>query len=113
MPPTAAGNHRMPHYSGTGRYDFTGRQPPHPYWDYNEIDSNRVTADEVDIPLREGENPAPVMAKTRILRSVFRRPPAGTSDDDPSGRNVSRGIVVRPRRTLSGLKAFITITGGS
>lgn len=34
--------------------------------DYNEIDDNRVTAEEVDILLREGEKLAPVMAKTRI-----------------------------------------------
>lgn len=31
--------------------------------DYNDIDSNRVTADEVDILLREGEKLAPIMAK--------------------------------------------------
>ena len=37
--------------------------------DYNDIDSNRVTAEEVDILLREGEKLSPVMARTRILRA--------------------------------------------
>ncbi len=41
--------------------------------DYNEIDDNRVTAEEVDILLREGEKLAPVMAKTRILRAYSYR----------------------------------------
>ncbi|STE84985.1 anaerobic glycerol-3-phosphate dehydrogenase subunit A [Escherichia coli] len=58
--------------------------------DYNEIDDNRVTAEEVDILLREGEKLAPVMAKTRILRAYSGVRPLVASDDDPSGRNVSR-----------------------
>ncbi|KJM59785.1 anaerobic glycerol-3-phosphate dehydrogenase subunit A, partial [Pluralibacter gergoviae] len=37
--------------------------------DYNDIDSNRVTAEEVEILLREGEKLSPVMARTRILRA--------------------------------------------
>ena len=64
--------------------------------DYNEIDDNRVTAEEVDILLREGEKLAPVMAKTRILRAYSGVRPLVASDDDPSGRNVSRGIVRLP-----------------
>ncbi|ECE6699308.1 anaerobic glycerol-3-phosphate dehydrogenase subunit A [Salmonella enterica subsp. houtenae] len=80
--------------------------------DYNEIDSNRVTADEVDILLREGEKLAPVMAKTRILRAYSGVRPLVTSDDDPSGRNVSRGIVLFDHAERDGLEGFITITGG-
>ena len=52
--------------------------------DYNEIDDNRVTAEEVDILLREGEKLAPVMAKTRILRAYSGVRPLVASDDDPS-----------------------------
>ncbi|HCR9735539.1 anaerobic glycerol-3-phosphate dehydrogenase subunit A [Citrobacter sp. FR21RM1OL9030] len=80
--------------------------------DYNEIDSNRVTAEEVDILLREGEKLAPVMAKTRILRAYSGVRPLVASDDDPSGRNVSRGIVLFDHAARDGLDGFITITGG-
>ncbi len=34
------------------------------------------------------------------------------SDDDPSGRNVSRGIVLLDHAARDGLEGFITITGG-
>ncbi|EDT6887532.1 anaerobic glycerol-3-phosphate dehydrogenase subunit A [Salmonella enterica subsp. enterica] len=80
--------------------------------DYNEIDSNRVTADEVDILMREGEKLAPVMAKTRILRAYSGVRPLVASDNDPSGRNVSRGIVLFDHAERDGLEGFITITGG-
>ncbi|MCS1263882.1 anaerobic glycerol-3-phosphate dehydrogenase subunit A [Escherichia coli] len=80
--------------------------------DYNEIDDNRVTAEEVDILLHEGEKLAPVMAKTRILRAYSGVRPLVASDDDPSGRNVSRGIVLLDHAERDGLDGFITITGG-
>ncbi|EDU6368719.1 TPA: anaerobic glycerol-3-phosphate dehydrogenase subunit A [Salmonella enterica subsp. houtenae] len=80
--------------------------------DYYEIDSNRVTADEVDILMREGEKLAPVMAKTRILRAYSGVRPLVASDNDPSGRNVSRGIVLFDHAERDGLEGFITITGG-
>ncbi|HDZ3938687.1 TPA: anaerobic glycerol-3-phosphate dehydrogenase subunit A, partial [Escherichia coli] len=80
--------------------------------DYSEIDDNRVTAEEVDILLREGEKLAPVMAKTRILRAYSGVRPLVASDDDPSGRNVSRGIVLLDHAERDGLDGFITITGG-
>lgn len=80
--------------------------------DYNDIDSNRVTADEVDILLREGEKLAPIMAKTRILRAYSGVRPLVASDDDPTGRNVSRGIVLFDHAKRDGLEGFITITGG-
>ncbi|MRS14898.1 anaerobic glycerol-3-phosphate dehydrogenase subunit A [Enterobacteriaceae bacterium RIT691] len=80
--------------------------------DYNDIDCNRVTADEVDILLREGEKLAPVMARTRILRAYCGVRPLVASDDDPSGRNVSRGIVLLDHAQRDGMEGFITITGG-
>ncbi|STK24396.1 anaerobic glycerol-3-phosphate dehydrogenase subunit A [Escherichia coli] len=45
--------------------------------DYNEIDDNRVTAEEVDILLREGEKLAPVMAENAHFAGLFWRAPAG------------------------------------
>lgn len=80
--------------------------------DYDDIDSNRVTAEEVDILLREGEKLAPIMAKTRILRAYSGVRPLVASDDDPTGRNVSRGIVLFDHAQRDGLEGFITITGG-
>ena len=80
--------------------------------DYDDIDRCRVTADEVDILLREGEKLAPIMANTRILRAYCGVRPLVASDNDPSGRNVSRGIVLLAHAERDGLEGFITITGG-
>lgn len=52
------------------------------------------------------------MAKTRILRAYSGVRPLVASDDDPSGRNVSRGIVLLDHAERDGLDGFITITGG-
>jgi glycerol-3-phosphate dehydrogenase len=79
---------------------------------YNDIDSNRVTAEEVDILLREGEKLAPIMAKTRILRAYSGVRPLVASDSDPTGRNISRGIVLFDHAERDGMDGFITITGG-
>lgn len=80
--------------------------------DYNEIDDNRVTVEEVDILLREGEKLVFVMAKTRILRVYFGVRSLVVSDDDSSGRNVSRGIVLFDYVERDGLDGFIIIIGG-
>ncbi len=80
--------------------------------DYRDIDYNRVTAAEVDILLREGEKLAPSIATTRILRAYCGVRPLVASDNDPSGRNVSRGIVLLDHAVRDGLEGFITITGG-
>lgn len=52
------------------------------------------------------------MAQTRILRAYSGVRPLVASDDDPSGRNVSRGIVLLDHTERDGLDGFITITGG-
>ncbi|TSJ57890.1 anaerobic glycerol-3-phosphate dehydrogenase subunit A [Atlantibacter subterranea] len=80
--------------------------------DYDQIDNTRVTASEVDILLREGAKLAPRMAQTRILRAYSGVRPLVATDDDPSGRNVSRGIVLLDHAGRDGLEGFITITGG-
>lgn len=80
--------------------------------DYSEIDANRVTPEEVDILLREGEKLAPIMGRTRILRAYAGVRPLVASDDDPTGRSVSRGIVLLDHAQRDGLEGFITITGG-
>ncbi|WP_330982529.1 MULTISPECIES: anaerobic glycerol-3-phosphate dehydrogenase subunit A [Enterobacterales] len=80
--------------------------------DYRDIDDNRVTAAEVDTLLREGKKLSPAIATTRILRAYCGVRPLVASDDDPSGRNVSRGIVLLDHAQRDGLEGFITITGG-
>ncbi|HIW65368.1 MAG TPA: anaerobic glycerol-3-phosphate dehydrogenase subunit A [Candidatus Alistipes intestinipullorum] len=79
---------------------------------YDQIDNMVITPDEVDILLREGEKLAPQLAQTRILRAYAGVRPLVASDDDPSGRTVSRGIVLLDHATRDGMEGFITITGG-
>lgn len=80
--------------------------------DYDQIDNMIVTPEEVDILIREGEKLAPQLAQTRILRAYAGVRPLVAKDDDPSGRNVSRGIVLLDHAERDGLEGFITITGG-
>ena len=79
---------------------------------FDAVDNMYVAADEVALLLREGTKLAPSLAHTRILRAYAGVRPLVASDDDPSGRSVSRGIVVLDHATRDGLEGFITITGG-
>lgn len=79
---------------------------------FEEVDRMLVTSKEVDLLLREGEKLSPILAQTRILRAYAGVRPLVASDDDPSGRNVSRGIVLLDHAVRDGLEGFITITGG-
>lgn len=76
------------------------------------VDDMRVTPEEVDILLTEGAQLAPALASTRILRAYAGVRPLVASDDDPSGRSISRGIVCLDHELRDGLAGFITITGG-
>lgn len=79
---------------------------------FDECDDMRVTADEVDLLLSEGEKLAPALATTRILRAYAGVRPLVASDDDPSGRSISRGIVLFDHETRDGVPGLATITGG-
>lgn len=79
---------------------------------FEECDHMKVTPEEVDILIREGEKLAPSLATTRILRAYAGVRPLVASDDDPSGRSISRGIVCLDHETRDGMAGFITITGG-
>lgn len=79
---------------------------------FEEIDHMLVTAKEVDLLLQEGEKLSPQLAQTRILRAYAGVRPLVASEDDPSGRSVSRGIVLLDHAVRDGLEGFITITGG-
>lgn len=79
---------------------------------YDQIDNMIVTPEEVDLLLREGEKLSPQLAYTRILRAYAGVRPLVASDDDPTGRAVSRGIVLLDHAQRDGMQGFITITGG-
>lgn len=79
---------------------------------YDQVDNMQVTPEEVDILIREGSMLAPALATTRILRAYAGVRPLVASDDDPSGRSISRGIVCLDHAQRDGLEGFITITGG-
>lgn len=77
-----------------------------------ECDHMRVTDEEVQVLITEGEKLAPALDSTRILRAYAGVRPLVASDNDPSGRSISRGIVCLDHETRDGLAGFITITGG-
>ena len=79
---------------------------------YDEIDDMRVTPDEVNVLLDEGRKLAPILSSTRIIRAYAGVRPLVSMDDDPSGRNISRGIVLLDHEKRDGVKGFISITGG-
>ena len=80
--------------------------------DIAQVDDMRVTAAEVDLLMREGEQMVPRLAQTRLLRAFAGVRPLIASDDDPSGRSISRGIVCMDHASRDGMEGLITITGG-
>jgi glycerol-3-phosphate dehydrogenase len=66
----------------------------------------------VELLLREGCALCPSLANTRILRAYAGVRPLVASDDDPTGRSISRGIVCLDHAKRDGLDGFVTITGG-
>lgn len=79
---------------------------------FDSIDKMEVTQEEVDVLLREGIKIAPALAYTRILRAYAGVRPLIASDDDPSGRSISRGIVCLDHAVRDGIEGFMTISGG-
>ncbi len=75
-------------------------------------DDMRVTPEEVEVLLAEGMKLAPSLGSTRILRAYAGVRPLVASDDDPSGRSISRGIVTLDHEKRDGLAGLLTITGG-
>ena len=67
------------------------------------IDDMRVTREEVDTLLTEGAKLSPQLTRTRIIRAYAGVRPLVASDDDPSGRSISRGMPgPRPARRPRG-----------
>ena len=79
---------------------------------FEECDNVAVTPEEVTLLITEGAKMAPVLSSTRILRAYAGVRPLVSADDDPTGRNISRGIVCLDHETRDGLRGLVTITGG-
>jgi len=79
---------------------------------YDQIDNMFVSKADVDVLIREGVKLSPSLATTRILRAYAGVRPLVAADNDPSGRSISRGIVLLDHKERDGLEGFITITGG-
>lgn len=79
---------------------------------FEDCDDMRVTPEEVNILISEGAKLAPCLNDTRILRAYAGVRPLVSDDSDPTGRTVSRGIVLLDHSIRDGLDGFITITGG-
>lgn len=79
---------------------------------YDQIDNMFVTKDDVDVLIQEGVKLAPSLATTRVLRAYAGVRPLVAADNDPTGRNISRGIVLLDHEERDGLSGFVTITGG-
>lgn len=77
-----------------------------------EVDSLRVTSDEVDLLLREGGAMVPQLLEARIMRAYAGVRPLVAAAGDPSGRSLSRGIVLVDHAEHDGLEGICTITGG-
>lgn len=79
---------------------------------FEECDHMKVTPEEVRILQDEGNKLAPALSSTRILRAYAGVRPLVASDDDPTGRSISRGIVLLDHAGRDGIDNFLTITGG-
>ena len=79
---------------------------------FEECDDVAVTPDEVNLLISEGAKLSPALMSTRILRAYAGVRPLVSADNDPTGRNISRGIVCLDHEERDGLKGFVTITGG-
>ena len=79
---------------------------------YEECDNMYVTPEEVQLLLREGCALCPSLATTRILRAYAGVRPLVASDDDPTGRSISRGIVLLDHKVRDGVQGLLTIVGG-
>lgn len=79
---------------------------------FETVDDLKITQEEVDILERGAIDLAPACASTRVIRAYCGVRPLVAADNDPSGRSISRGIVLLDHATRDGLEGFITITGG-
>ncbi|WP_252180247.1 anaerobic glycerol-3-phosphate dehydrogenase subunit A [Endozoicomonas sp. 4G] len=79
---------------------------------YEDIDTIKVDDDEIDLLITEGEKLAPILGKSRILRAYCGVRPLISVSGDTSGRNITRGIVIRDHKETDGLPGFVTVGGG-
>ncbi len=79
---------------------------------FEQCDRMSVSRAEVELLLNEGAKLVPSLRNTRIIRAYAGVRPLVSDDSDPSGRSVSRGIVLLDHSSRDGVRGFISITGG-
>ncbi|MDL2321584.1 anaerobic glycerol-3-phosphate dehydrogenase subunit A [Desulfosarcina sp. OttesenSCG-928-B08] len=79
---------------------------------FDELDHMRVTTAEADLLIREGGRLAPELITARKLRVYAGARPLVADESDPTGRSISRRIVLLDHEARDGLKGFVTIAGG-
>ena len=79
---------------------------------FDELDDMQISADEVDMLIREGSLLAPALASTRKIRAYAGARPLVADESDTTGRSISRRIVLLDHAKRDGLEGFVTISGG-
>lgn len=79
---------------------------------FDELDNMQISADEVDMLIREGSLLAPALATTRKIRAYAGSRPLVADESDATGRSISRRIVLLDHAKRDGLEGFVTISGG-
>ena len=79
---------------------------------YEDIDNIKVDDDEIETLIAQGEMLAPILGKSRVLRAYCGVRPLISVDGDTSGRNISRGIMIRDHKDTDALPGLVTVGGG-
>jgi glycerol-3-phosphate dehydrogenase len=80
--------------------------------EFSELDTTRVSYEEVDLLIREGSLLCPLLETARKIRCYAGSRPLIADEKDSTGRSISRHIVLIDHETRDGLSGFITISGG-
>jgi glycerol-3-phosphate dehydrogenase len=79
---------------------------------FDELDTTRVSCEEVDLLITEGAKICPELLSARKIRCYAGSRPLIADESDKTGRKTSRHIVLLDHEKRDGLKGFITISGG-
>jgi glycerol-3-phosphate dehydrogenase len=79
---------------------------------FEELDTTRVSCEEVDLLITEGAKICPELLHARKIRCYAGSRPLIADESDKTGRKTSRHIVLLDHEKRDGLKGFISISGG-
>ncbi|MDR1167021.1 MAG: anaerobic glycerol-3-phosphate dehydrogenase subunit A, partial [Deltaproteobacteria bacterium] len=80
--------------------------------EFAELDTTRVSPEEVDLLIREGALLCPAIREARKIRCYAGSRPLVADEADATGRSISRHIVLLDHETRDNIPGFITISGG-